>query len=89
MGTIMEGFHKALLFIMRLDAELPGIIFLSLKVSGLALIIATVTGLPPVHYRTDGLLNGHLTKNCMMYFAARETMMTPSMSLISLWGTNF
>ena len=41
----MEGFQKALLLIMNLDAELLGIIFLSLKVSGLALIIATVTGL--------------------------------------------
>jgi tungstate transport system permease protein len=45
MGTIMEGFHKALLLIMRLDAELLGIIFLSFKVSGIALIIASVTGL--------------------------------------------
>jgi tungstate transport system permease protein len=45
MGTIIEGFQKALLLIVNLDAELLGIIFLSLKVSGLALIIAAVTGL--------------------------------------------
>jgi tungstate transport system permease protein len=45
MGTIMEGFQKALLLIMNLDAELLGIILLSIKVSGTALIIATVTGL--------------------------------------------
>jgi tungstate transport system permease protein len=45
MGTIIEGFQKALLLIMNLDAELLGIIFLSFKVSGIALIIASVTGL--------------------------------------------
>jgi tungstate transport system permease protein len=45
MGIIVEGFQKALLLIMNLDAELLGIIFLSLEVSGGALIIATVTGL--------------------------------------------
>lgn len=45
METIIEGFRRAFILIFKLDAELLSIIFLSLKVSGLALIIATVTGL--------------------------------------------
>ena len=45
METIIEGFRRAFILISNLDAELLSIIFLSLKVSGLALIIATVTGL--------------------------------------------
>lgn len=45
METIIEGFRRAFILIFNLDAELLSIIFLSLKVSGLALIIATVTGL--------------------------------------------
>src|SRR4030042_824463 len=46
MDSIIEGFKKAFLLIFHLDAELLGIIFLSLKVSGIALIIATLLGLP-------------------------------------------
>jgi tungstate transport system permease protein len=45
MESIIEGFRRAFLLILNLDAELLSIIFLSLKVSGLALIIATVIGL--------------------------------------------
>jgi len=45
MESIIEGFKRAFILIFNLDAELLSIIFLSLKVSGLALIIATVTGL--------------------------------------------
>ncbi len=45
MESIVEGFRRAFLLIFNLDAELLSIIFLSLKVSGLALIIATVIGL--------------------------------------------
>lgn len=46
MDSIIEGFKKAFFLILNLDAELLGIIFLSLKVSGIALIIATILGLP-------------------------------------------
>lgn len=46
METIAEGFSKAFSLILQLDAELLGIIFLSLKVSGLALLLATAAGLP-------------------------------------------
>jgi tungstate transport system permease protein len=46
MDSIIEGFRKAFFLIVNLDAELLGIIFLSLNVSGVALIIATVIGLP-------------------------------------------
>jgi len=46
MHSIIEGFKKAFFLIVNLDAELLGIIFLSLNVSGVALIIATVVGLP-------------------------------------------
>src|SRR4030043_952500 len=45
METIIEGFRRAFILIFNLDAELLSIIFLSLKVSGLALIIATAMGL--------------------------------------------
>jgi len=46
MDPIIEGFRKAFSLIVTLDQELLGIIFLSLKVSGTALIIATALGLP-------------------------------------------
>ena len=46
MGSITEGFIKAFILIFHLDAELLNIIFLSLKVSGIALSIATAAGLP-------------------------------------------
>jgi tungstate transport system permease protein len=46
MNAIAQGLLQAVELILRLDAELFGIILLSLKVSGLALIIATVLGLP-------------------------------------------
>ncbi len=46
MDSIIEGFRKALSLILNLDPELLGIIFLSLKVSGTALLIATAIGLP-------------------------------------------
>ncbi len=45
MGSIIEGFRKALFLILNLDPELLNIIFLSLKVSGLALVISTAAGL--------------------------------------------
>ncbi len=46
MNFILQGFDKAFSLILNLDAELFGIIFLSLEVSGLALLIATMLGLP-------------------------------------------
>ncbi len=46
MNSILQGFDKAFSLILGLDAELFGIIFLSLEVSGLALLIATMLGLP-------------------------------------------
>jgi tungstate transport system permease protein len=46
MDSIIEGFTKALSLILSLDPELLGIIFLSLEVSGTALILATILGLP-------------------------------------------
>lgn len=46
MDFIIEGFKKAFELILSLDAELFGIIFLSLKVSLLALTVATAIGLP-------------------------------------------
>jgi len=46
MDSIIEGFKKAFILIFNLDAELLGIIFLSLKVSGIALAISTAAGLP-------------------------------------------
>lgn len=45
MESIIEGFRKAFFLILNLDTELLKIIFLSLKVSGLALVISTAIGL--------------------------------------------
>jgi tungstate transport system permease protein len=45
MESIIEGFRKAFFLILNLDPELLKIIFLSLKVSGFALIISTAVGL--------------------------------------------
>jgi tungstate transport system permease protein len=45
MESIIEGFRKAFFLILNLDTELLKIIFLSLKVSGFALVISTVIGL--------------------------------------------
>jgi tungstate transport system permease protein len=44
--SIIEGFVKAFHLIITLNTDLLGIIFLSLKVSGVALIISTAAGLP-------------------------------------------
>lgn len=46
MNSVIESFSKALFLITHLDKELLGIIFLSIKVSGTALVIATFIGLP-------------------------------------------
>jgi tungstate transport system permease protein len=46
MDAFISGFTKAFSLILHLNPELFGIIFLSLKVSGLALVIATLFGLP-------------------------------------------
>jgi tungstate transport system permease protein len=46
MDSIIEGFIKAFSLIYGLDRELLNIIFLSIKVSGIALIIATAAGVP-------------------------------------------
>ena len=46
MHSIIDSFSKALFLILNLDKELLGIIFLSIKVSGTALIAATFIGLP-------------------------------------------
>ena len=46
MDSILSGFTKAFTLILHLDSVLYGIIFLSLEVSGLALLIATALGLP-------------------------------------------
>ncbi len=46
MDSIAQGFSDAVKLILNLNPELLGIIMLSLKVSGLALIIATALGLP-------------------------------------------
>ncbi len=46
MSSIIEGFSKAFSLILHLDRELLGIIFLSIEVSGTALIAATLAGLP-------------------------------------------
>lgn len=43
---LIESLKTALSLIVHLDAELMGIIFLSIKVSGSALIIATILGMP-------------------------------------------
>ncbi|MBA4393167.1 MAG: tungstate transporter permease [Desulfobacca sp.] len=46
MESISNGFLAAFYLIAGLNKELLGIIFLSLKVSGLALLVSTVIGLP-------------------------------------------
>ena len=46
MDFLIEGFSKAIYLIWDVNPELIGIIFLSLKVSGLALTLATILGLP-------------------------------------------
>lgn len=46
MNSLLQGFIQAFDLIIRLDPVLFGIIFLSLKVSGLALVLATLCGLP-------------------------------------------
>jgi len=46
MDSLLQGFIKAFELILHLDQTLFGIIFLSLKVSGSALLIATTIGLP-------------------------------------------
>jgi len=46
MTSILDGFVQAFSLILHLDAELLGIIFLSLKVSGSALVVASLLGLP-------------------------------------------
>lgn len=46
MDSVIEGFSKALSLILHMDRELLGIIFLSVKVSGIALMAATILGLP-------------------------------------------
>lgn len=46
MDSILEGFSRASFLILHLDAELLKIIFLSLKVSGIALLISSAVGLP-------------------------------------------
>jgi len=46
MDSIIEGFLKAFSLIYNLNQELLGIIFLSLKVSGIALIISSIIGVP-------------------------------------------
>ncbi len=46
MSSILESFTRALFLILNLDKELLGIIFLSIRVSGSALLCATFIGLP-------------------------------------------
>jgi tungstate transport system permease protein len=46
MESFLQGFNEALKLIFHLDQTLFGIIVLSLKVSGSALVISTVIGLP-------------------------------------------
>ncbi len=46
MNSILESFGKALFLILHLDRELVGIILLSIKVSGTALVLSTIIGLP-------------------------------------------
>jgi tungstate transport system permease protein len=46
MNSMIEGFLKAFSLIYNLDQELLGIILLSLKVSGTALIVSSVIGVP-------------------------------------------
>jgi tungstate transport system permease protein len=44
--SIISGFKSAFLLILNFNPELLGIIMLSLKVSGLALVLATLLGIP-------------------------------------------
>lgn len=46
MESIIEGLKRALLLIFNFDAELLSIIFLSLRVSGTALLIVSIIGIP-------------------------------------------
>ncbi len=46
MESVTQGFIKAFGLIRHLDAELIGIILLSLKVSGLALVLSSLMGIP-------------------------------------------
>jgi tungstate transport system permease protein len=46
MSSVIDSFSKALSLILDLDRDLFGIIVLSLRVSGTALVIATLIGLP-------------------------------------------
>ena len=46
MTSIIQGFTQAFWLILHLDAELLAIILLSIKVSGTALVAATILGLP-------------------------------------------
>ncbi len=46
MESIISGFKSAFHLILNFNPELLGIILLSLKVSGLALVLATILGLP-------------------------------------------
>ncbi|MDA8433270.1 MAG: ABC transporter permease [Nitrospiraceae bacterium] len=46
MNSIIESFSRAVSLILNLDKELWGIIFLSVEVSGTALVAATLLGLP-------------------------------------------
>ncbi len=46
MQSILNGFAQAFRLIITLNPELLGIIWLSLKVSGAALALATVLGVP-------------------------------------------
>jgi tungstate transport system permease protein len=46
MTSILESFNRALSLILHLNAELLGIILLSIRVSGTALVIAALLGLP-------------------------------------------
>jgi tungstate transport system permease protein len=46
MDSLTQGFLRAFEFILHLNPDLVNIILLSLKVSGLALLIATLLGLP-------------------------------------------
>ena len=46
MHSIVDSFSRALFLILNLNKELLGIIFLSIRVSGTALVLATLIGLP-------------------------------------------
>jgi tungstate transport system permease protein len=46
MNSILESLAKAVSLMLNLDRELLGIIFLSLQVSGAALVVASVAGVP-------------------------------------------